>query len=109
MSFIGRLAKGIGATALTGNLMGGITAAATNSFTTGTAFGVAGNLMNPFGMMGGMGSMYGMGGMGMGSMYGMGGMGMGMSPFGGGFGYNPIGFNAWSNPMMMGGMGGMYW
>lgn len=52
MSILGRIAKGIGAAALTNNLGAGLVAAGTNSFTLGTATGIASNLMNPYGMMG---------------------------------------------------------
>lgn len=57
MSILGRIAKGIGAAALTNNLGAGLVAAGTDSFTLGAATGVASNLMNPYGMMGNL-SMY---------------------------------------------------
>ncbi len=119
MSMLSRLAKGFGAAALTNNLGAGLVAAGTNSFSLGAATGLASNLLNPYGMMGGM-NMYGMGGMGMGmggvnamTMGNLGMAGMGMyngfntiSPFnmgGMGMGFNsyPMTMGMWSNPMMM--------
>ena len=100
---IGRFARGLGATMLTGNLGAGMVAAGTNSFTAGTLFGVASNLMNPYGMYGG---------------YGMMGNAFGLTPMNGTMGgYNAFatpmngtmgGYNAFATPMngTMGGYGG---
>lgn len=57
MSLLGRIAKGIGAAALTNDISAGLVAAGTDSFTLGTATGIANNLFNPYGMMGNL-SMY---------------------------------------------------
>lgn len=54
MSILGRLAKGIGAAALTGNLSAGVVAAAGNNFTLGTLAGISDNLLNSAGLNYGM-------------------------------------------------------
>lgn len=125
MSIVGRIAKGIGAAALTGNLGAGVMAAGTNNFSLGTMWGVNDNLFNPMGMNSMMYNpmMYNNNPMMYNnpSMYNnpaiyntpmnnpmamgpnMGPMMQPTSPFavGGCFGYNPMGHNMWTNPAIL--------
>jgi hypothetical protein len=109
---LGRLARGLGAAALTGNWNAGMVAAGTNNFALGTMFGIADNLVNPQGINYGMTYHYP-------NAYNNSPWMMPnntmptncfpvepMPPFGGFqrttcFGYDPTGYQMWTNPAIL--------